>query len=106
MAEILDLHVRFEQIVPFEDGNGRIGRLIMFKECLCHDVTPFIIDDKRRTQYLAVLLEWQTNRMTLMQVAATTQERFAAQISFQELVETPRCDIEESHSKRMARITT
>lgn len=92
MTEILDFHVRFEQIIPFEDGNGRIGRLIMFKECLRHDVTPFIIDDKRRTQYLAGLLEWPSSRMTLMEVAAAAQERFAAQISFQELGETPRCD--------------
>ena len=46
--DILDFHVQFEKIFPFEDGNGRIGRLIMFKECLRHDVLPFILDDKRR----------------------------------------------------------
>ena len=90
MTEILDFHVRFEQIIPFEDGNGRIGRLIMFKECLRHDVTPFIIDDKRRTQYLAGLLEWPKSRLTLMQVVTTAQERFVAQIEVQELEETPR----------------
>ncbi|MBQ5791952.1 MAG: Fic family protein, partial [Clostridia bacterium] len=45
--QILDFHVRFEQIFPFGDGNGRIGRLIMFKECLRHGVMPFILDDKK-----------------------------------------------------------
>ena len=43
--QILDFHVRFEEIFPFEDGNGRVGRLLMFKECLRHGVMPFIIDD-------------------------------------------------------------
>ena len=48
--QILDFHVRFEEIFPFEDGNGRVGRLIMFKECLRHGTMPFIIDDKRRSK--------------------------------------------------------
>lgn len=85
MEEILDFHVRFEQIVPFEDGNGRVGRLIMFKECLRQDVTPFIIDDKRRTQYLAGLKDWPDYRLTLIDVATVAQERFELQIAHQKL---------------------
>lgn len=54
---ILDFHVRFEEIFPFEDGNGRVGRLILFKECLRHNIMPFIIDDKRRSRYLRGLKE-------------------------------------------------
>ena len=50
--QILDLHVRFERLAPFDDFNERVGRLIMFKECLRLNVMPFIIDDKRRTDYL------------------------------------------------------
>ena len=56
---LLDLHVRFEQIHPFQDGNGRVGRLILLKECLKHGITPFIIaDDMRRFYYLG-LREWR-----------------------------------------------
>lgn len=86
-TQILDFHVRFEEIFPFEDGNGRIGRLIMFKECLRHNVMPFILDDKHRRQYLAGIQEWQSNRMTLMQVVASAQDRFEAQIELQKLDE-------------------
>ena len=90
LSDILDFHVQFEQIVPFEDGNGRIGRLIMFKECLRRGITPIIIDDKRRTQYLAGLAEWPKYQITLMQVVAASQERFERQLKLQDLRETPR----------------
>ena len=60
--QILDFHVRFEEIFPFEDGNGRVGRLIMFKECLRHGTMPFIIDDKRRSRYLRGIREWHDDR--------------------------------------------
>ena len=85
--EILDLHVRFERIRPFEDCNGRIGRLLMLKECLRHDVTPFVIDDKRRTGYLDGIRQWDEDRSILMDVCMEAQMRFEAQIALQGLLE-------------------
>ena len=82
---ILDFHVRFEEIFPFEDGNGRIGRLILFKECLRHDIMPFIIDDKRRSRYLRGLKEWHDDRYELVDVVMEAQNRFEAQIELQKL---------------------
>ena len=87
MREILDFHVQFEKIAPFEDYNGRLGRLLMFKECLRKDVMPFIIDDKRRRQYLDGLKAWDTDRLPFMEVAAATQERFAALVDQRKLGE-------------------
>ena len=83
--QILDFHVRFEQIFPFGDGNGRIGRLIMFKECLRHGVMPFILDDKHRSQYLAGIKDWPTDRSTFIELVYAAQSRFEAQVELQKL---------------------
>ena len=82
---ILDFHVRFEEIFPFEDGKGRVGRLLMFKECLRHGVMPFIIDDKRRSRYLRGIKEWHTDRYELVDVVMEAQDRFEAKIELQKL---------------------
>jgi len=82
---ILDFHVRFEEIFPFEDGNGRVGRLILFKECLRHDIMPFIIDDKRRSRYLRGIKEWHDDRYELVDVVMEAQDRFEAQVELQKL---------------------
>jgi len=83
--QILDFHVRFEEICPFEDGNGRVGRLIMFKECLRHGTMPFIIDDKRRSRYLRGIKEWHDDRYEMIDVVMEAQDRFEAQIELQRL---------------------
>ena len=83
--QILDFHVRFEEIFPFEDGNGRVGRLIMFKECLRHGIMPFIIDDKRRSRYLRGIKEWYDDRFEMIDVVMEAQDRFEAQIELQRL---------------------
>ena len=82
---ILDFHIRFEEIFPFEDGNGRVGRLILFKECLRHDIMPFIIDDKRHSRYLRGIKEWYDDRYELVDVVMEAQDRFEAQIELQKL---------------------
>lgn len=82
---ILSFHVDFERIFPFEDYNGRVGRLILFKECLRHYVTPFIIDDKRRSRYLNGLRQWPREPSILMDVTQECQDRFETQIEQQKL---------------------
>lgn len=86
LEDVLDFHVHFETIFPFEDGNGRIGRLLMFKECLRHGVTPFILDDKRRSRYLEGIRQWHENRTCLLEVVQEAQDRFVDQESLQSLL--------------------
>lgn len=75
LEQILGFHVRFEQIRPFDDYNGRVGRIIMMKECLRYDITPFIIDDKRRSGYMKGLSEWAIDRTILSETVRQAQER-------------------------------
>ena len=76
MERILDFHVRFENIHPFVDYNGRVGRLIMVKECLRHGVDPFIIDDKRRAAYYRGIVAWNEDHEPLLSVSLEAQKRF------------------------------
>ena len=80
LEDLLNFHVRLERIFPFEDYNGRVGRLILFKECLRHGVMPFILDDKRRGAYLEGLRKWDEDRTVLLAVAGEAQARFEHQI--------------------------
>lgn len=87
LSEILSFHVEFENIVPFDDGNGRVGRLIMFKECLRHGVLPFILDDKNRSNYLNGLKDWPYKKETLMRAVEAAQNRFERQMELHQLRE-------------------
>ncbi len=74
--DILDFHVRFERIHPFQDGNGRVGRLIMFKECLKHGHIPFIIRDDMKYFYYRGLAEWGEQNGFLLDTCLAAQDRF------------------------------
>ena len=85
--QILDFHVRLEKLAPFDDFNGRVGRLIMFKECLRHGVMPFILDDKKRSVYLEGIREWEHDTSILSDVVMDCQIRFESQVELQRLRE-------------------
>ena len=85
LSDILNFHVEFEMLMPFRDGNGRIGRLLMFKECLRHGIMPFVLDDKHRSSYLDGIKKWSGRRKVLTEVVEDAQERFAKEVNFHEL---------------------
>ena len=84
---ILNFHVRFEKIHPFDDYNGRVGRLIMVKECLRHNIIPFIVDDKHRGSYNKGIKYWNTNPSVLREACLKAQDRFKRQIELQRLLQ-------------------
>ncbi|MBQ6895373.1 MAG: Fic family protein [Clostridia bacterium] len=76
LDDIIDFHLRFERIHPFQDGNGRVGRLIMFKECLKHNIIPFIIDEEHKMFYYRGLKEWNNEKGFLRDTVLSCQDKF------------------------------
>ena len=74
--ELLQFHYDFERIHPFQDGNGRVGRLILFKECLRNDITPFIIEDDIKMFYYRGLQEWKNEKGYLRDTCLSAHDRF------------------------------
>ena len=80
--DILDFHVRFESIHPFQDGNGRVGRLIMFKECLKHNIVPFIITEELKMFYNRGIKEWKNERGYLRDTCLTGQDAMKVSLDY------------------------
>ena len=80
--DILDFHVKFERIHPFQDGNGRVGRLIMFKECLKYNIIPFIIEDNLKMFYYRGLKEWNNEKGYLTDICLTAQDKYKAYLDY------------------------
>ncbi|EME8127663.1 Fic family protein [Enterococcus faecium] len=76
LEKIVDFHVKFERIHPFADGNGRTGRLLMFKECLKHNITPFVLKDVHRDFYYRGLSSWDDNKGFLLDTIGMEQDMY------------------------------
>ena len=82
LEDIIDFHVRFELVHPFQDGNGRVGRLLMFKECLANGIVPFIITDELKLFYYRGLKEWGHINDFLMETCLTAQDQYKSLLDY------------------------
>ena len=80
--DIVAFHVTFERIHPFQDGNGRVGRLLLFKECLKNGIVPFIIEEDLKLFYYRGLKEWDREKGYLMDTCLTAQDRFKLYLDY------------------------
>lgn len=76
LEDIIDFHYKFEKIHPFGDGNGRVGRIIMFKECLKNNIMPFIVLDEDKTYYMRELKEYEHDKMFLIDTIKHEQDLY------------------------------
>jgi len=82
LNDIIEFHYRFEYIHPFQDGNGRVGRLLMFKECLKYNIVPFIIDEKLKMFYYRGLKEWKQEKGYLIDTCLEAQDQFKVYLDY------------------------
>lgn len=82
LETIVDFHYEFERIHPFQDGNGRVGRVILFKECLKHNITPFIIDHEHKLFYYRGLKEYHLEKGYLLDTCLSSQDRYQALVHY------------------------
>ena len=82
LEDILNFHVKFERIHPFQDGNGRVGRLIMFKECLKYNIVPFIIEDNLKMFYYRGLKEWNNEKGYLTDTCLIAQDKYKTYLDY------------------------
>lgn len=80
--DIVEFHYNFEKIHPFQDGNGRVGRLIIFKECLKYNITPFIIDEQHKLYYYRGLKEFQNERGYLVDTCLSAQDVYTELLKY------------------------
>lgn len=84
IEDVIEFHVRFEHIHPFQDGNGRIGRMIMFRECLANDIMPFIIEDRNKEFYIRGIKEYQNSNIKgyLLDTCLNSQDNYIKYVDY------------------------